>query len=44
MAAHSSSRIDKLIIDLLIEKGCDVTLQDKVTCSLKIKRIYKSEF
>ena len=44
MAAHNS-KIDKSIIDLLIEKGVDVTCQDKVTrFHFKLKRIYKREF
>ena len=30
-AAKIFSNINKSIIDLLIEKGCDVTCQDKVT-------------
>ena len=44
MAAQSASRIDKLIIDLLIEKGCDVTLQDKVTFPLKLKEFINQNF
>ena len=37
--------IDKSIIDLLIEKGVDVTCKDQVICfHSKLKAIYKREF
>ena len=39
MAVQSYSKLDKSIIDLLIEKGCDVTCQDKVTCLSSILNI-----
>ena len=45
MVAESPLSVDASVIDLLIKKGCDVTLQDKVTSfSWKLKRIYKRDF
>ena len=33
MVAKYYYSVDASVIDLLIKKGCDVTCQDKVTCS-----------